>query len=326
MKFNWFYLFIVLLLISMVFISLRYFKGSRHSTVGITHSREHKINAEKAAQVKSIKVIPGQQVSAGDLLIELISNSLEIEVAKLNNKITSLHSEKSEKAKLAESEIAFVRANEGIGIERINTEISQVESEMKLNRRLTNEFTTIRDSIGNSQPLILKLQSLKKQRSRQEEAISIKVKDILQQMDTEQRLLINQINLLERELALLQTEKQSLNKYATADGVVENVYVRAGEQVDAFTSLLSINLVHPTMVVGYQIGKKDELPVGATVIIASFEDPDKVINGKVIGYGAVVELPEILQKSTAVKSFGHEVFIEIPVENAFASGEKVLIR
>jgi HlyD family secretion protein len=46
----------------------------------------------------------------------------------------------------------------------------------------------------------------------------------------------------------------------------------------------------------------------------------------VIGYGSVAELPEILQKSTAVKAFGREIFIEIGLENNFANGEKVLIR
>jgi HlyD family secretion protein len=46
----------------------------------------------------------------------------------------------------------------------------------------------------------------------------------------------------------------------------------------------------------------------------------------VIGYGAVTSLPDILQKSTAVKAFGKEVFIEMPLQNDFSTGEKILIR
>jgi HlyD family secretion protein len=62
------------------------------------------------------------------------------------------------------------------------------------------------------------------------------------------------------------------------------------------------------------------------VRVSAYGNGEIKIIGKVIGYGAVTELPEILQKSTAVKAFGREIFIEIPAQNNFANGEKVLIR
>jgi HlyD family secretion protein len=46
----------------------------------------------------------------------------------------------------------------------------------------------------------------------------------------------------------------------------------------------------------------------------------------VIGYGSVVQLPLILQKSTAVTGFGREFFVEMDGQNEFATGERVLIR
>jgi HlyD family secretion protein len=78
--------------------------------------------------------------------------------------------------------------------------------------------------------------------------------------------------------------------------------------------------------VGYQVGKKESLPVGTKVSVQSYEHSRLSTEGKVIGYGAVVVLPEILQKYPAVKAFGREVFIEISANNGFATGEKVLIR
>jgi len=60
--------------------------------------------------------------------------------------------------------------------------------------------------------------------------------------------------------------------------------------------------------------------------VASYDQQRNLVAGRVIGYGSVSELPEILQKSTAIKAFGQQVFIEIPGENAFFNGEKVLIR
>ena len=325
MKFNWYYIFILVLFAGMLFISMRYFKGSRYSTVGVTSAREHKITAEKSALVKSVHVVSGQQVKAGELLVELSSNELDNDIAKLRNQIEVLMSEQAEKAKVTLSKIAYVKADEGIKLEGINTEIAQAESELKLNARLTKNFISSADST-NGEPLKLKLEALKKQRSRQQEAIDIKIKDLQQQGDVDQKLIANQVLLLNRELELHLNEQKVLSKYAAADGLVGNVYVRPGEQVEAFTSLLSINLVHPTTVVGYLVGKKTMLSVGERVQIQSYEHPANISDGTVIGYGAVVSLPDILQKSTAVKAFGREIFIEIAPANEFAIGEKVLIR
>jgi HlyD family secretion protein len=108
--------------------------------------------------------------------------------------------------------------------------------------------------------------------------------------------------------------------------VVENVLVKQGEQVAAYTPLLSLNPVHPTTVVGYVVGRKVTFPIGAEVSVRSQENPTLISTGKVIGYGSVVPLPEILQKSTAVTGFGREFFVEIESQNNFANGERVLIR
>ncbi|HYC86809.1 MAG TPA: biotin/lipoyl-binding protein [Chryseosolibacter sp.] len=326
MKTNWFYILIAVLLTAMLFINNRFFKGSKYTSVGITHSREYKINAEKPATVDKINVVSGQQVKTGDLLVALTSSELEMQMAKLENVIEAMKSERVEKAKVADSRIAFVRAEQGVVIEKLNSDILQSESELRLNQNLIRQFAATADTAVNEHPVGVKLRALKQQRARQQEAIDIKVKDILQEKETEQRLLADKIGLLEREMQLLISEKRTLSKYASADGVVENIYVRKGEQVDAFTSLLSIHPLHPTTVVGYLVGKKEQPQVGSEVVVQSFENKDIVSNGKVIGYGAVVALPEILQKSTAVKAFGREVFIEIMPQNRFAAGEKVLIR
>src|SRR5687767_7751232 len=107
-KFNWFYALIILVLVGMLIISFKFFQGSAHSSVGITYAREYKINAEKSAVINAIPVVPGQQVKAGDLLVELTSNELEIDIDKLTNRIVVLKSDQAEKSKLASSEMAFI--------------------------------------------------------------------------------------------------------------------------------------------------------------------------------------------------------------------------
>lgn len=328
MKFqmNWFYILIGAMFLTMLFISSRYFKGSGDASIGVAQSQEYKINSDKSALVKSIKVVPGQQVNEGDLLIELTSEALEIEIAKLVNRIAVLKSEREEKAKLAAAEISYIKAQNNITLEELDLEILQTTSELKMNEALTKDFVTTEKSTTDS-PLEIKINSLKQQKKMHLMAQDIKIQDVLQESTTEQKLLENQIVLLESELALLMNEKSKLNKYASAAGVVKNVYVKAGEQVDAFTPLLEVNPKRPTTIIVYLVGKKSDVyPIGASVSVSSYDQRRNAVAGKVIGYGSVNELPEILQKSTATKAFGQEVFIEVPAENFLANGEKVLVR
>jgi multidrug resistance efflux pump len=325
MKFNWFYVFIGLLFLSMLFISMRFFQGSGHASVGVAYSKEYKINSEKAALVASVKVVPGQQIKEGDLLVELTSDELEMSIEKLITKISLLKSELQEKNKLLTSEIALIRAQGGVKIEELNTDIAEEEANLRLNREITRAHKLKRDSTADN-PVSQRINALINQRARHEEATAIKVRDLIQENSMDQKVLENQIKLLERELQLLQDQKSKLSKYARTDGVVENVYVRTGEQIDAYTSVISVNPVHPSTVVGYQVGRKETLPIGSEVMISSYDRQKNFSKGRVIGYGSVTQLPEILQKSTAVKAFGREIFIEIIEDNQFSSGEKVLIK
>ncbi len=323
---NWFYIFIVTMLVAMLFISGRYFKGSGEASIGIAQTSEYKVKTEKSALVKSVNIVPGMEVQAGELLVELTSDALEVEIAKLTNRIAINKSERKEKAKLANAEIAYIKAQNGIKIEELDAEILELESEIKMNEALTKEFASDKKTSKDA-PVSIKIRSLKTQKQKHLEAMSIKIEDVKQESTTEQQLLENQINLQESELKLLETEKSKLNKYATASGVVKNVYVKPGEQVDSYSPLLEINPLHPTTVVAYLVGKRSaDFGIGKIVSVTSYDQLRNSVQGKVIGYGSVSELPDILQKSTASKAFGQQVFIEIPFENTFFNGEKVLIR
>src|SRR5690606_16054488 len=136
--------------------------------------------------------------------------------------------------------------------EELNTDIAESESELNLNRQLIKSFKLDNDSIVNH-PSELKINALKKQRSKHDEAATIRIKDVVQVNTTEQRILANEIQLLEKELELYQEERKKLSKYATAPGVVNTVYIKEGEQVNAYTSLLSVNPLHPSTAVGYLV-------------------------------------------------------------------------
>lgn len=325
-KVNWFYVFIAVLLCSMLFVSAKYFRGNGVATIGLAATQDYKINSEKPTLVKAVHAVPGQQVKGGDLLIELTSQELDAQIAKLNNQITTLKLERVEKSKLALAQISYIQAQNSIVQEELDAELQQAQSQVKMNDRLAKEFVPSSTEQSES-PLLIKAKSLQEQKKKQSEAAEIKVKDVKQISSTEQYVLGNQIELQENELRLLKETNAKLNKYATGPGVIQNVLVKAGEQVSAFTPLMNINPQHPTMVIVYQVGTSQQrFLIGQEVTVSHYDRPSQLIKGKVIGYGSVMALPDILQKSTAVKAFGQEVFIELPADNQLANGEKVLVR
>ena len=103
--------------------------------------------------------------------------------------------------------------------------------------------------------------------------------------------------------------------------------MKPNEQVQEFTSLISINPVHPSSVVGYLVGKKErDKRLGQRVIVRSLEHSEIETTGSIIGFGSVVLLPNVLQQSTTIQTFGLEVFIEIPEENELPVGEKIIVK
>lgn len=325
-----FYFFIAFLFFGMLYINSRYFRGNSSSHVGITFSKNYNITSERSGIIKEINVVPGEEVKAGDLLVKMENRTLEIDISKLSNRIRALKNEKKEKASLLQSRIEYLKAESGIRIEELESEIKQISSELQLNKELTEQFRNKDNkssTVEKNNPQSIRISSLKQAKDLNIEATNIKIKDLTQSHETEIMVLENEIKLLEQELEMLIYQQEQLIKYATFTGVVENVLVRVGEEVGAFSPIISINPKHPTSVVGYLSGRKPkDMSVGSKVKVRSYNNKDASVVGEVIGFGSITELPVILQKSTAVRAFGTEVFIKIPEENSFFTGEKVLLQ
>jgi len=325
MKINSFYVLVLLMTVGLLFLTKKLYNGSGKSWVGVAESRDYTITSEKQATVNFIHVVQGQEIKAGDTLIELSSQVLKQDIEKLENRIVTLQSEKLEKQNLVKSEIELMSSSTSIEVSQLEQEVKQAESELRLNKSLT---TDIKVNSGQQQlsPLEEKIKSLKEEIALHKQSLQIKIKDLNVKNNTDQTILQNQIQLLQNELSFLKTEKLGLVKVAPSDGVVESVPIKQGEEVDAYTNLISILPKNPTSVIGYLQAEKENPAIGTKVQLIGYEARWKGAEGKVIGYGAITELPEILQKSTAVKAFGKEIFIELPARNDFSTGEKLLIR
>ena len=323
-RLNSFYIIIGILFVTLLTVNTRYFKGS-NAFLGVTYAKKYQINSEKSATVINTYVIPGQTVNIGDLLVELESPELELDIKKLEKEIQNLRSEKVEKQKLLESELQLLESQKRIIQNEVDNEIQQIDTKIAFNRALAEDLiSTVADSVSELQ---LQKQAIIEKGALEIEAVNIEINDIQQDHEFDQSQIQANIDLAIQELEWRLLEQEKLNKYALFDGVIDNVNIKQGEQVEAYTPLLSINPIQPTTVVGYLVGSKDRnRALGDVVIITSTEQSNIETEGKIIGFGSITDLPEILQKSTAVKAFGLEVFIEIQENNNLPVGEKVMIK
>jgi HlyD family secretion protein len=328
-KINSFYVFTAVIFVGLLAINNEYFKGSS-SFLGITYSKVYKINIEKPAVVINTYAVPGQTVEPGELLIELESPELNLEIRRLKQQISIKKSQKEEQQKLLESELQLLESKKRIIQSEIDNEVKLIERRITLNRSLTDSIMQNRNRIimeDSLSTLQLEIRSIRQKGRLELEAVDIQITDLIQDHSFDQSQIQAEIDLAQQELEWKIEEDEKLNKYATFRGVVENVYVKPNEQVQEFTSLISINPVHPSSVVGYLVGKKErDKKLGQKVIVRSLEHPDIQITGSIIGFGSVVLLPDILQRTTTIQTFGLEVFIEIPEENNLPVGEKIIVK
>lgn len=316
---------VVTLLVGLFFITHNLYNGSGKSWVGVAEAKDYTISSEKQATVHSIHVVQGQAIHAGDTLIQLSSVSLVQDIEKLENRIGLLQSEKKEKQSLVKSDLALLNSSHSIEVNQLEKEIKEAQSELQLNKSLTADLK-LNNRQPQASPLEEKIKSLEEEIVLRNKSLQIKTSDINQKNDANQSLLQNQIQLLQNEWSILKRENLGLVKVAASDGVVASIPVKQGEEVDSYTNLISILPKSPSSAVGYLQAEKNNPAIGTKVQLLGYDARWKTAEGKVIGYGAITALPEILQKSTAVKAFGKEIFIELPAQNDFSTGEKLLIR
>lgn len=319
-----FYWFAGLLLISLLLINTQFFKGNT-SFLGVSYSDAYTINSDRAATIIRTYVSPGETVSAGDTLITLYSPELELDIEKLRKELILMQSEIEEKNELLESELALFDSEKQQSTQSFNAEINQLAQRLALQKQLVGIESALGDSDQNNE-LELQIESLKQQLSLELQAIEIRVNDVNQEHLFDVSQIRARQELARQELQWKERMVDNLTRVAQADGVVERVYVKPQEQVDSFTPLLTLNPRHPTSIVGYLVGQKDRnKELGDTVLVRSSEQSSLISSGVITGFGSVVALPNILQNSSSITTFGLEIFIEIPEDNPLPVGEKVII-
>lgn len=281
----------IVVCIALVIISLQY-RGESTGFYGIADAREVVVNAGNPVEIKKIHVVQGQSIREGDTLIALRRPELDMKINEITLQISQTKTQKYAK------------------VNSIRSQINELEAQYERNKKLTSELKSFKkensatDQDDNQNPLLIKIESLKK--------------ELYLAMAPAQ---------IKEELNLLLKEKENLTIYAQINGIIGSVNAKEGEKVSPFTPIITLHTKSPSYVKGYiHEDVYNKVAIGQKVTIASFSDLKNTIQGEVVGVGSrIVEYPVRLRKRPDFQIWGREIIIKIPSENNLLLGEKVRI-
>lgn len=322
MKFNTFYLLVLVTGVALITVSALYFKGSTSGLPATATAKELVVRSGHPAAIAGILVRSGQTVKKGDTLLVLTSLELSDGGEKLQTKLSSLETEKNARLTELNNAIRLARNDISLEITRIREEINQSQRELDLNAKLTGRH----DIPVSETPIASRIRDLNSQIELYNVQLVQKENELRSAHAANQTILQNQIDLTVLELKSLRKAQQDLVKVSDRDAVVQAVPVAIGSVVDAYSTVVTLLPSSPTTATAYLSAGLPEPVIGSEVKVEAFGSSGARVAGTVIGYGSMVPLPEILQKSTAVKAFGKEVFVSLPEQNGFTTGEKLLVK
>ncbi len=293
---------------------------------GFAENKETELSHESNILVKEILVSQGEEVTEGQVLM-IVSNadlSSFSEAAEWSTENSALKfqikkTELNHKISIAETAIVDYE-------NQIQNEITEINLKINQNREILEAINQdSKEVFNNKQTLHIEMlqDKLASYRSKKNaEVINLK----------EEIANINRLKRLQREksesrISEIKGDFDKLKILAPADGVIGNIPTRRGENVKAYTTLLTFYEQQPTRVKGYvHENLLVHVSIGDSLLISSTLRPENTIQGSVIGLGSrIVEIPGRLRKNPTIKSYGREVIVAIPSNNSFLQKEKVSI-
>lgn len=292
--------------------------------VALVESEKIAVSYDKPVVIERVHVKAGQQIAAGDILVEVSRANLQLDIDRLDQEKraytlemiryeTEIQSKKSE-LKLEMERRIYDLAQEKVELESAKKQAAAIASTLAIENRSDSLYEIRIKSIAEM------IYTIRKNYQAEITGHSLLLETIKDQLKT--KLEINSI-----EMAALIKEQQSFIYKAKNSGSVGSINVETDELVPSFVTILSVLEEHPTVIRAFMNERvKNNVNPGDSVTVVS-ENRLYKIGGKVEEIGSrIVSYPAQLQPlGRNVTYYGQEVFIRIPRENSFLNGEKVFV-
>ncbi len=290
--------------------------------------RSYAVSFEKNVRVKELFVVAGEQVKKGDPLIKVERPDLLIEKENKLNKLALLKANLGKRNLQKENKLYLNDLEFDIKLKQLENKIQETKTSLEQQERIQEGFKKLdwQNQIVVDSIRLSKLQLLKGEKELLTREYHLKRKEINSNYALEEANASAEIELLEKEIQLLQNEEMELTQYARVSGAIGSIQVETEQLVPAYSNLLSVYENNPTIIRAFTNEHNEiELASGTEVWIESTNRQYK-IKGTVIEVGSrIVQYPVRLRTFDQMPSWGREIFIEIPEESKFLNGEKVFV-
>ena len=300
---------------------------------GIADTREVIVNSENAVEIKKFHVIPGQEVKADDLLVELDQPELNMKINEISHELEEFKNRRVIDVEEHKSRIRQLKAESASVASEINYKIKQLKSRHDFNKNLTSGLKSIQpvNKSGKTgaagSPIALEIESLKKERELALNRISIEMERFQAELEAPESPVTIRVQSLEKELKMLERRKENLLIFSLIDGVIGSIHFKPGEKASPFAPILTLYTKTPSYVRGYiHENLYNRISLGEKVSVVSTSGKNCCTEGEVVGIGSrIVEFPQRLRKRPEIQMWGREVQIKISEGNAFLLGERVMV-
>ena len=297
---------------------------------GIAEASETIISVPSATEIVKVHVVPGQEIHAGDTIVQINRPDLTLRIAELTREIDALEGRSNLSSAEIDQKVADVKANLETRRLTLTAEIRNLESEYNSNKAISAKLKSLSNSKSQSDgndAMAMRIKSLKNElalatKSANEQIALLRGSSKLQKASGK-----SEAENLKKELEEMQKQQEELIQIAKEDWVVGDVNVRDGEKVSSFAPIVTLAHKSPTLVRGYineQIYQNMDL--GEAVKVTTLAGTGKAVVGEVVGLSSrIVAFPERMWKMPEMPVYGREVTIKIPENNPFLLGEMVTI-
>lgn len=304
-----------------------FFHGQSVVFSGIAEAAETTVSMPGAVEVVKIHVIPGEEVHAGDTLVELRRSDLALRINELNRQLDALEGRGNLNSADIDQKVASIQSELNMKRNTIQLEIDKLSTQYEQNRELSSKLKSIAGEIkaDSGSGILLSIRNLKKELRVAEANAASQIKLLRGSKGLAKMSGKAEAEALRREISMLEKEQDELTIIAKETWVVGTVAVRDGEKVSSFNPIVSLTHKAVSLVRGY-INEKiyTKIRVGDEIEVLS--GSGERMEGSVIGMSSrIVPFPLRLLKMADMPLYGREVMIRIPENNGLLLGEKVSI-
>ncbi|MBK9257844.1 MAG: efflux RND transporter periplasmic adaptor subunit [Saprospiraceae bacterium] len=327
LKFNILYWILLPLILLLIWFMNRNVSNQKYEFLGFAENKQSEINVDFDIEITKIHVNVGNKVKKGQLLAEVDKKQIDEELKAIESIKQGLVLKNNISKAEIQTEISKLenRMNEEVTL--LRSKLNSITSDAEFYKQLAGKTGIVDTDLSEKNPTSVYKENL-------ETEIKTITNSYSNQISAYKKLLvlpssiISEIDNLNTQKAFLKSQQQKFRITAPFDGIVGNINVREGENVKAFTSLITFYELTPPFVTGYLNEKYTaNFENNSKVRITSLYHPEKTTTGTIISKGLrIVEIPEKFRKFPEVKTYGIEVFIKIDPDNIFLQKEVLKIQ